>query len=280
MKLSLTGPGAHVSICHGVDMPVLGLGLFQTEKHDLYRVVSAALEAGCRLFDTAKYYQNEEALGEAIRGSGINRDEIFIITKLWMEDMEAHRTREAVLEALARMKLDYLDLMLIHWPANGMRAAWKELSRLKKEGVLRSIGVSNFLPGHLEILEKEGGETPSVNQIEFHPKKVRSELRHLCEQKGILPQAYGPFMQGELLKEPVVLELAEHYGKTPAQILIRWDLQHGVPTIPKTSDPERCVKNLQVFDFDLSEADMNRLDQLDQNAGSLPEPPPAQSLVG
>ena len=280
MSFSLKGPDSRVELSPGVTMPVLGLGVFQIEENDLYHVVSSALEAGCRLFDTAKYYQNEGALGRALKAAGARREEVFITTKLWIEDMVTRRTREAVLEALDRMKLDYIDLMLIHWPANGMREAWHELEILREQGLLKAIGVSNFLESHFQLLEECGAQVPMVNQIEFHPWKVRSELRRFCTERGVLVQAYGPFMQGELLKEPTVLEIAQNYGKTPAQILIRWDLQHGVPTIPKSSNPDRCVKNLQVFDFFLSEEDMRRLDQLDQNKGSLPEPQNADTIIG
>jgi diketogulonate reductase-like aldo/keto reductase len=228
--------------------------------------VAAALEAGYRLIDTAALYGNETGVGNAIRASGIRREDIFVTTKVWNSDQGYDNTLRAFEASLARLGFDYVDLYLVHWPVKGKyKDTWRALERIYKEGLARAIGVSNFHVHHLQDLMASSEVKPAVNQVECHPLLTQTELRKFCREQNIAFQAWAPIMKGQL-DLPVLTELAAKYGKTPAQIVLRWDLQNDILTIPKSIRPERIRENAQIFDFELSAEDMARIDALNQNS--------------
>lgn len=247
-------------------MPWFGLGVWQTPDGEaVEQAIQYALDAGYRHIDTAAIYGNEAGVGNAIKRSGLPREDLFITTKLWNSEQGYDSTLRAFEESLKRLQLDYVDLYLIHWPVKGKYIeTWKAFETLYKEGRVKSIGVSNFQVHHLKDILEHGTIVPAVNQVEFHPLLTQTELRAFCKEHGIQLEAWSPLMQGHL-DLPVLQELAKHYGKTPAQIVLRWDLQHEVVTIPKSVRQARIVENAGIFDFELSEEDMAKLDSLNQN---------------
>jgi len=267
-----------VHLNNGVDIPQVGLGVWQADEGaEVEGAVSAALEAGYRLIDTAAVYGNEVGVGKAIRASGLSRDEIFITTKLW----NAHHAYEDALrafdESLEKLDCGYIDLYLIHWPLpmeGKFTQAWKALERLYDERRVRAIGVSNFKPHHLEELLSGAVTAPAVNQIELHPLFQQHETRAYCDAHGIAVESYSPLMRaGEALEHPVIAKLARAHGKTPAQIILRWHAQSGLIVIPKSVKPERIRENIALFDFELSESDMREIAGMDrgQRIGSDPD---------
>ena len=248
-------------------MPVLGLGTFRTRNgKETREAVSWALEAGYRLIDTAAAYGNEEDVGEAVRKSGIPREEIFITTKLWNTDHGYDRALAAFEKSRQKLELDYVDLYLIHWPEGGLRnQTWKALEKLLKDGKCRAIGVSNYTIRHLQELLKNSPTVPAVNQVEFHPYLYQKELLEFCNSHKIQLEAYSPLTKGRKLNDPELLSLASKYSKTSAQILIRWVLQKGVVAIPKSSRKERIEENAKVFDFSISDQDMRILDSFSED---------------
>jgi len=252
---------------NGVRMPWFGLGVYKTQEGpEVENAVAAALEAGYRLIDTAALYGNETGVGNAIRASGIRREEVFVTTKVWNSDQGYDETLRAFEASLARLGFDYVDLYLVHWPVKGKyKDTWRALERLYKEGLTRAIGVSNFHIHHLEDLMSSCEVKPAVNQVECHPLLTQTELRKFCREQNIAFQAWAPIMKGQL-DLPVLTELAAKYGKTPAQIVLRWDLQSDILTIPKSIRPERIRENANIFDFELSDEDMARIDALNQNS--------------
>jgi diketogulonate reductase-like aldo/keto reductase len=259
---------------NGVKMPWFGLGVWKVkEGEEVENAVKSAIAAGYRSIDTAAVYQNEAGVGAAIKAAGVPREELFITTKVWNADQGYESTLQAFEESRAKLGLEYVDLYLIHWPVKGKyKETWKALEKLYKDGKVRAIGVSNFQVHHLEDLMADCEVKPMVNQVEFHPYLVQTELRTFCKQAGIQLEAWSPLMQGEVFRVPLLQELAEKYGKTPAQIVLRWDLQHGVVTIPKSVNPERIKANADVFDFELSAEDMARIDALDKHHRFGPDP--------
>lgn len=259
---------------NGLKMPWLGFGVFKMkDDSEVGPAVRRALAAGYRSIDTASVYGNERGVGRAIRESGVPRNEIFLTTKVWNDDQRKHRTREAFAESLERLGTDYVDLYLIHWPVKDCyRETWVELQEIHRSGRARAIGVSNFLIPHLEDLLREGQAVPAVNQVEFHPWLVQPELRRFCRDRQIQFEAWSPLMQGQVANVPLLRELAQKHGRTPAQIVLRWNLQHEVVTIPKSSNPERIVENSRIFDFALTPADMDLLDALDESKHLGPDP--------
>lgn len=257
----------------GVTMPWLGLGVWQTKDgEEVIHAVKSAVETGYRSIDTAAGYNNEEGVGQAIRECGIARDELFITTKVRNPDQGYESTLQAFEVSRRKLGLDYVDLYLIHWPVKGKyRETWKALIHLQKEGLVKSIGVSNFQIHHLKNIIDDSGVVPVVNQVEFHPLLTQRELLQYCRGQNIQLEAWSPLMQGHL-DLPLLQELATRYGKTPAQIVLRWDLQQGVITIPKSVHAERIRENAGIFDFTLSDDDVKALEELNQNHRFGPDP--------
>jgi 2,5-diketo-D-gluconate reductase A len=250
----------------GTVIPQLGLGVFQVPNDQVAEVVRYGLECGYRSIDTAAGYRNEEGVGEAIASSGSPREEVFVTTKLANSDHGYDSALRAFEESLNKLKLDYVDLYLIHWPMPGQDKyveTWRAFEKLQADGLARSIGVSNFLIPHLERLFAETDVPPSVNQIEIHPALQQQELRHFCLDHGIVPEAYSPLAQGEVLREPTIQELAAKHRKTPAQVILRWHIQEGNIVIPKSVTPARIKENIEIFDFELSDEDMGVFASLD-----------------
>jgi 2,5-diketo-D-gluconate reductase A len=269
-------PVPTIELNNGVAIPQLGFGVFQVQPDETEAVVSQALETGYRHLDTAAAYRNEEAVGRAIAASGIPRDELFVTTKLWNADQGRHSALGALDASLERLSLDHVDLYLIHWPVPSRDLyveSWQALERAAADGRARAIGVSNFQIPHLERLAQETGTVPAVNQIELHPRLQQEELRRHHDEHGIVTEAYSPLAQGGLLDDPVITEIAGAHDRTPAQIVLRWHLQIGNVVIPKSVTPERIRTNFDVFSFELTENDMQRIAALDrgERTGGDPE---------
>ena len=259
---------------NGVQMPWFGLGVYKVENSEAIQAVKAALKAGYRSIDTAAYYQNEEGVGIGIKEAGIPREELFITSKVWNSDQGYDSTIKAFEASLKRLGLDYLDLYLIHWPVKGKyKETWKALEKVYKEGKVRAIGVSNFHIHHLQDLLQEAKIKPMVNQVEFHPRLTQKELRQYCKEQGIQFEAWSPLMRGQLFDNDVLKEIGKKYNKTPAQVILRWDLQHEVVTIPKSVNEQRIIENASIFDFELTKEEMDRIDALNENKriGSDPD---------
>lgn len=263
-KLSLSSTAA---LANGVKMPRIGLGVFKVEKEEeLLTAVKAAIEIGYRSIDTASIYGNEEWVGEAIRQSGLNREELFITSKVWNSDQGYEAALKAFNTSLEKMGLEYLDLYLIHWPVEGKYTeTWRALEDLYKEGKIKAIGVSNFQISHLENLLKTAEIKPMINQIELHPKLAQTELRDFAAKHDMHIEAWAPLMQGGLFENEVLTEMAEKHGKSIAQIVLRWHLQNGIIVIPKSTKPHRIKENAGLFDFELSQQDMELIDSLDEH---------------
>jgi diketogulonate reductase-like aldo/keto reductase len=249
-------------------MPWFGLGTFRAEEGDeVERAVNVALENGYRSIDTAAVYQNEQGVGNAVKASNVAREDIFITSKVWNSEQGYTTTHKAFEETMEKLQLDYLDLYLIHWP-KGKKSVetWKAMEELYNSGKIKAIGVSNFLVHHLDEFLPECKVVPTVNQVEFHPELIQPDLLNYCQEKDIQLEAWSPIMKGKIMEIPLFKELAGKYGKNPAQIVLRWDIQKSVVTIPKSVNPERIVANADIFDFELSEEDVLKIDNLDKNA--------------
>ncbi|MBJ9987166.1 aldo/keto reductase [Paenibacillus sp. S28] len=263
---------------NGIEMPWLGLGVFKVEEgSELVEAVKAAVKHGYRSIDTAAVYANETSVGQGIRealaDNGLKREDLFVTSKVWNADLGYDSTIAAYETSLNKLGLDYLDLYLIHWPVAGKyKEAWRAMEQLYKVGRVKSIGVSNFQVHHLEDLMKDAEIVPVINQVEFHPMLTQKELRDFTKQHNIQLEAWSPLMQGELLNHPLLKELADKYGKSIAQVILRWDLQHEVVTIPKSTKEHRIVENASLFDFELSREDMDRIDGLNENRRVGPDP--------
>ena len=259
---------------NGVVMPVPGLGVAYTSDEDAEKAVLWALEAGCRHVDTAKIYANEGGVGRAIAASGIPREDIFVTTKLWNDDMRNNRQREAFEQSLKDLGLDYVDLYLIHWPVGNFVESWKIMEDILASKRTRAIGVSNFQIHHLKELWRASGEIPAVNQIESHPLLTQYPLLEYCAEKDIACQAWSPLggEGGAVLKEEAVVSVAAKHGKSPAQVVLRWDLQRGIVPLPRSTRKERIISNLDIFDFELDDADMAAIDALDRGHRFGPDP--------
>ncbi len=259
---------------NGVRMPWLGLGVYKTnDGEEVIRAVRSAVETGYRAIDTAALYRNEAGVGQAIKDCGVPRDQLFITTKVWNDDQGYESTLRAFEESRRKLALDTVDLYLIHWPITGKyKSTWKALEKLYKEGWVRAIGVSNFNVHHLEDLLADSEVVPAVNQVEFHPRLTQRPLHAYCRERGIQLEAWSPLMRGRFFDHPPIVELAEKYGKTAAQVIRRWDLQHGVATIPKWVHAHRIQENAAIFDFSLSSEDMARIDGLNRNERTGADP--------
>ncbi|KAA1430602.1 aldo/keto reductase [Mycolicibacter arupensis] len=256
-------------------IPTLGLGVAELSEAETERAVSAALELGCRLIDTAKVYGNEAAVGRAIASSGIPREEVFVTTKLANADQGLTAAIEACKASLERLGMDYVDLYLIHWPAPSLGMyvdSYGGLIQARELGLARSIGVCNFTAEHLDDVIDLAFETPSVNQIELHPLLNQAQLRAANAERGIITQAYSPLAVGRLLDHPTVTAIAGEYGKTPAQVLIRWSLQLGNVVIPRSAKPENIAANLDVFGFELADEHMASLGGLNDGTRVREDP--------
>ena len=251
-----------IRLNNGRDMPVLGLGVARmAHGAETEQAVLWALEAGYRLIDTAKIYGNEASVGSAVRKSGIAREEIFVTTKLW--PTEFFRVRAAFQKSLDKLGLAYIDLYLIHWPVPLVKSRiWKDFEKLYAAGLVRSIGVSNYSVNQLAALAAAADIPPAVNQVLFHPFSYNKELLDYCKSKNMVLEAYSPLARGRTLNDPVIADIAEKYAKTPAQIMIRWSLQHGLIAIPKSRNKNRIFENAKVFDFHIENEDMKVLDNL------------------
>jgi methylglyoxal/glyoxal reductase len=260
--------GDLVSLGNGIGMPRLGLGTWRSsEGPEVERSVRWALELGYRHVDTAAIYGNERGVGRAIRDSGVRREDVFVTTKVWNDDQRAGH--DAVLRAfdasLKRLGFDYVDLYLIHWPVKGKYVeAWRALEAIYAGGRAKAIGVSNFLVHHLEDLLRDASVAPMVNQVELHPRLVQPELTDYCRRHGIVPEAWSPLMKGKVADIAQIRDLAQKYGKTAAQVVLRWDLQRGIVTIPKSVRRERLAENADLFDFELTPQDLDAIDRLDR----------------
>ncbi|MCI4368211.1 MAG: aldo/keto reductase [Thermoplasmata archaeon] len=245
-------------------MPVLGLGVFQSAPGEpTRRAVRAALSAGYRLIDTARLYENEADVGQAIRESGVPRKEVFVTTKLWNTDHGFDRALAAFDRSLSALGSDYVDLYLIHWPSGGDRAeSWRALRRILSEGRCRAIGVSNYTIAHLRELMQHSDVPPAVNQVEFSPFLYQRELLEFARGQGIQLEAYAPLTRARRISEPALSHISKAHGKTATQVMLRWSLQHGVIPIPKSVHPERIRENAELFDFVLTDEEMGAIDRL------------------
>lgn len=252
---------------NGVKMPWFGLGVYKVQEgEEALQSVKDAIKAGYRSIDTAALYQNEESVGQAIKESGVPREELFITTKVWNEDQRNDSVLEAFETSLQKLGLDYVDLYLIHWPVKEKyKQTWKVLEQLYKEGRVRAIGVSNFQIHHLEDLLSVAEIKPMVNQVELHPLLAQPELREYCKKQEIQIEAWAPLGQGRLLEHPILQEIAAQYNKTTAQVILRWDIQNQIVTIPKSVKEVRIIENANIFDFSLSESDIQKITALNEN---------------
>ena len=273
-KINITGIDGTVELSNGVRMPYLGLGVYlAADGNEVQQAISYALDAGYRHVDTASFYGNEEGVGSAVNNSDLKREHVFITSKVWNSDQGYENTLRAFDTSLKKLKMDYLDLYLVHWPVEGkFKDTWKAFEEIYRQGRVRAIGVSNFMQHHLEDLMQDCEVTPMVNQMEFHPYLVQQSLLDFCSQQGIQYEAWSPLMKGQIFDIPELVALAGKHQKTVVQIVLRWNLQKGVVTIPKSVKRERIINNADIFDFELSSADMAVIDALDRGERVGPDP--------
>jgi diketogulonate reductase-like aldo/keto reductase len=256
-----------VKLNNGIDMPMLGIGVWDMSAgKETLNALKWAFEVGYRHVDTAKLYGNERQVGEAVRKSGIPREELFVVTKLWNNDHGYKKALAAFDASLKRMGLDFVDLYLIHWPEPGVRdKSWRALEKIYDDGRARAIGVSNYTIRHLEEVLEIGTVVPAVNQVEFHPWLFQEDLLKFCRSKSIALEAYSPLTKGKKLRDRALGKMAKKYSRSPAQILIRWALQHEVIVIPKSSNKKRIRENANIYDFSISDEDMRTLDAFNRD---------------
>lgn len=260
----------YIKLNDGLKMPTVGFGTWQISNTDAKSAVLNALDAGYRSIDTAMIYTNEEGVGDALKATSLHREEIFLTTKVWNTDQGYDQTLRAMDNSLKRLKTDYVDLYLIHWPRasdDKYVATWKALNRLRTEGIARSIGVCNFHIDYLERIIHETGVVPAVNQVELHPFFQQKELRDFHQKHNIVTEAWSPLSRGTIFTNEVILDLSNKYKKTAAQIILRWHFENGIVAIPKSSNPKRLLENLDIFDFHLSAHDLEAMNKLDSSSG-------------
>ena len=265
--MNITDISGTCTLSNGVKMPYLGLGVYDCKDgKEVFNSVTWALEAGYRHIDTATLYKNESGVGEAVRAYDIAREEVFVVSKVWNTDQGYEETLKAFETSMGKLKLDYLDLYLIHYPVKGkFPDTWKALEKLYREGRVRAIGVSNFPERHIRELLKTAEIIPMVNQMEFHPYLIQQDLIDYCRELSIQYEGWSPFMRGRIFEIDLFRELSQKYQKTIAQIALRWSLQKGVVAIPKSSRKDRIKSNAEIFDFEISVDDMNLINKLDRN---------------
>jgi len=264
-----------VTLHDGVEIPQLGFGVFQVPPEDTQETVEEALAVGYRHIDTAGAYRNERGVGDAIEATGIAREDVFVTTKLWNSQQGYDSTLEAFGKSLRRLGTEYVDLYLIHWPVpteDRYLDTWRAFERLKEEGRIRSIGVSNFRVEDLERLKLEAEQLPTVNQIELHPNLQQAELRAWHHDNGVATEAWSPLAQGAMLNDGTIEAIAADHGRTPAQVVLRWHIQLGNVVIPKSVTPERIRENFELFDFELGEDEMAAIERLDSGERIGPDP--------
>lgn len=263
-----------IQLYNGVKIPQFGFGVWQAQNgQEAKQAVLWALEAGYRHLDTAAIYHNEESVGDAIQESGVKREDIFLTTKVWNADIRADRVEEAFEESLKKLKTDYVDLYLIHWPVPGFyQMGWKALQRIYKSGRARAIGVSNFKTRQIADLLRYSDCVPMVNQMEFNPHMQDNDVYTLCREHGIVMEAYSPLGCGTLIHDKRICDIAQKYNKSSAQVMIRWLLQKGIVVFPKSVHKERIYQNADVFDFELSRGDMASLNEMNRNIRSGNDP--------
>ena len=269
-----------VQFYNGRTMPKIGLGTYRVKDSDECREsVKHAIEQGYRSIDTAMIYGNEETVGqgikEGLKSTGLSREDLFITSKLWLTDFGRQNVEDAYRQSVAKLGLDYLDLYLMHWPGTNeavMIDSWRGMEDLYKQNQVKNIGVSNFTPEHFEALLAQVSIKPVINQVEFHPYLTQNKLRKYLEAQNIIMESWSPFMNSQILHDDVINEVANEVGKTPAQVVIRWNIQHDVVVIPKSVTPHRIEENLDVWNFELSDNQMERIDQLNQDKRIGPNP--------
>lgn len=261
----------YVTLSNGVKMPQLGYGVYLVNKEECERCVLDALKVGYRHIDTAQSYFNEEEVGNAIAKSGVPREQIFLTTKVWVEHYGYDETRKSVLESMRKLKTNYIDLVLLHQPFSDYYGAWRALEDLYAEGVIKAIGVSNFYPDRLVDICSFARIKPMVNQVETHPHNQQIEAHEWMKKYGVQHEAWAPFGEGRggMFEEPLLVEIGKKYGKTAAQVILRWDMQRNVVAIPKSTHIERMEQNFDIFDFELSEEDMAKIATLDKKQSSF-----------
>ncbi len=259
---------------NGIGIPYVGLGVYQMkDPSETVQAVKSAIETGYLSVDTAAVYGNEESVGQGVKESGANRKDLFITSKVWNSDQGYDTTLKAFETSLKKLNMDYMDLYLIHWPVEGKyKDTWKALERLYSEGLVKSIGVSNFHQHHLEDLMSNSNEKPVINQIECHPRLSQEKLKAFCQEENIAVEAWSPIAQGRVLDEPALKQIAEKHGKSSAQVILRWHLQNDVVIIPKSVHANRIKENADLFNFELSSDEMNKINDLNQNERFGPDP--------
>jgi len=264
-----------VALLGDEQIPQLGFGVFQIPPEETIEVTLQAFQAGYRHIDAASAYQNEAEVGQAFRASGLDRDDVFITTKCFNDAHGFETAKQAFKESLDRLELEYIDLYLIHWPVPSQDRyveTWRAFIELQEQGLVRSIGVSNFQPAHLRRIMDETGVTPSVNQVELHPRFQQAGLRREHADRGIVTEAWSPLAQGAVLDDPTITEIAETHGKTAGQVVLRWHIQLGNVVFPKSVTPERIAENLDIFDFHLTDDEMESIEALDAGDRIGPDP--------
>ncbi|XXM74059.1 aldo/keto reductase [Lysinibacillus sphaericus] len=259
---------------NGIEIPYVGLGVYQMkDPRETVEAVKSAIETGYLSIDTAAVYENEESVGHGVKESGANRKDLFITSKVWNTDQGYDSTLKAFETSLKKLDMDYMDLYLIHWPVEGKyKDTWKALERLHSEGLVKSIGVSNFHQHHLEDLMNSSNEKPVINQIECHPRLSQEQLKAFCQEENIAVEAWSPIARGKVLDEPALKQIAENHGKSSAQVILRWHLQNDVVIIPKSVHSSRIKENADLFNFELSADEMNKINDLNQNERFGPDP--------
>lgn len=260
-------------LSNGVKIPIIGFGTYklQNENDEACNIVKEAINAGYRSIDTASFYNNEEGVGKGIRESGVPREELFVTTKVWVDDDGYENTIKAFNKSLEKLGLDYIDLYLVHWPTENIKETWRAIENLYREKKVRAIGVCNCTVKQLEEIIGFSEINPMVNQVEIHPNRSEKELLKVCKRHNIVVQAWSPIMRGQLSSNSIITNLAQKYDKSEAQIILRWHLQNNVIAIPKTSHPKRIKENIDIFDFEIEKEDMENIDSINKDERMKPQ---------